>query len=357
MNNTSIFNGSVLYYPSIEFENEFAIKSALCIWDTIYRIVPETYIPNDSSEIKTAIQEGAIKNIVLNKQDLEMASEGFLDFMENIPFIPAGMDGYDVINLHRDKVDGRLYPYLLELSKKVTGDWITLSEQIVHGYMLFLANSVCRNRKISKITDNPDVFSIMGYFENDGQFDEFIYNPNAQEYYTNLVVSTLVPAGVERTDINILLKFREKTSRLRSEFRNTVCSFTDEIKDINDKEYAQDLIKKLKKDLDYSKEGLIEQSFSFIKNLVPSLISVGIPTTLTAFGTLGSQGDLFSKKTIMESCSIGAIAAISDGISKCKGWSSDTASYYVGMRSTFEDGFLRYYEPRFDRIFEEFMND
>ena len=43
---------SILYYPHIEFKNEAWVKSSLLLWDHVYRIVPENYIPNDSDEIK-----------------------------------------------------------------------------------------------------------------------------------------------------------------------------------------------------------------------------------------------------------------------------------------------------------------
>lgn len=356
-NYSSVLNSSILYYPSIEFLDDGFIKSSLCIWNTIYRIVPESYTPNDSDEIKIAVQEGVIKNINLTKSDLSIAADGFMDLITGSQFLPAGLEGYDAIDLHKDKVDARLYPYLKELAIQITGDWITLSEQVVHGYMLFLANSICQNKNIPKITDNSDVFSIMTYFENDGQFDEWVLRDNAAEYYSSIIVPTLIPAGVERTDMETILKFRDNTTKGRDEFRNAVSSFTDELKNIKDIEYAREVTENFKKSLEESKQNINETGRAIIKNLVPSFLTVGVPTQVSTLGLLGINDNPFSMLNIMKSFFIGSVAAFTDGYGKSKSWESKTASYYFGLKSTFEDGFLRIKIPRFDRIFEEFIND
>jgi hypothetical protein len=54
----------VLYYPTIEFYDEVWLKTSLCLWDKIYRIVPDSYKPKDSDEVKTAIDNGLVKNII-----------------------------------------------------------------------------------------------------------------------------------------------------------------------------------------------------------------------------------------------------------------------------------------------------
>ncbi len=49
-----------LYYPTIEFDNPLWLWSASLIWDRIYRIVPENYVPQDSRNIKELICESDI---------------------------------------------------------------------------------------------------------------------------------------------------------------------------------------------------------------------------------------------------------------------------------------------------------
>ena len=354
MDYSDLISSNILYYPSINFLDSNFLKSCLCIWDTIYRIVPDTYIPNDSEEIQIAIQAGTIKNIKLNKDDLNSAADSFMDFITGTEFLPAGLEG-DTIDLHKDKVDSRLYPYLKELSRKATGDWLTLSEEIVHGYMLFLANSICENRQMPKITDNADVFSIMTYFENEGKFNEWVQNCQAQEYYASLILPTFLPSEIDKINMETILKFREKTQEGRVEFRDSISKFADELKNIRDKEYALSLSLKLKEQMENSKQNIIDSGMSIIKSkFIPSYLSVGIPTQLTTLGVLGMQGNPFSLINIGGSFLIGAIAAFADGYSKSKSWRSKTASYYFQLKSKFGDS---YRIPRYDRIFEEFIND
>jgi uncharacterized protein YozE (UPF0346 family) len=354
MDYSALTKSNILYYPSINFRDHNFVKSCLCIWDTIYRIVPDTYIPDDSEEIEIAIQAGTIKNIQLNKRDLNIAADSFLDFITGTQFLPAGLEG-NTINLHKDKVDSRLYPYLKELSKKTTGDWLTLSEEIVHGYMFFLANSICENRQMPKITDDADVFSIMTYFENNGDFDEWVQNCQAQEYYSSLILPTFIPSEIDKINMDTILKFREKTQEGRLEFRNSISEFADELKNIQDKEYALDIVLRLKDQLENSKQNIIESGINIIKStFIPSYLSVGIPIQFTTLGLLGMQGDPFSMFKIAGTFLIGAVAAFADGYSKSKSWKSNTASYYFQLKSKFGDLCKT---PRYDRIFEEFIND
>ena len=52
---------SILYYPHIEFQNVAWVKSSLLLWNHVYRIVPEGYVPNDNDDIK------ALENLVNSK--------------------------------------------------------------------------------------------------------------------------------------------------------------------------------------------------------------------------------------------------------------------------------------------------
>ncbi|SRR6266478_3433885 len=53
---------SVLYFPSIEFRSVEWLKLALLLWDRIYRIVPPSYTPQDSYEVRVAVDAGLIVN-------------------------------------------------------------------------------------------------------------------------------------------------------------------------------------------------------------------------------------------------------------------------------------------------------
>ena len=76
MNNQS----EVLYFPSIEFYDNSWLKGALCHWDKIYRIVPPSYAPRDSDEVKEAVDAGLVESINLNEADLSDTADKFTDF-------------------------------------------------------------------------------------------------------------------------------------------------------------------------------------------------------------------------------------------------------------------------------------
>ncbi len=359
MNIQSILNENILYYPSIEFENEGWVKAALCIWENIYRIVPEGYIPNDSSEIQTAVQEGIIKNVYLSHQEIGQASERFLDFMTSITNMPAGFIGSeeDAINLNTKKINSTLYPYLRELSIRIDGDWLVLSPEIAHGYMLFLADIVSKRRNMSKITDNSSAFSVMTYFDQEANFDEWVYDRNREDYYSSIMFPTFVPGGVTRVDIDQIFQFREVTVEARAHFRNTIEEFITGIQTIESKEHAFDLAQSLESKLSSQKRTLLDIGRAKAVNLIPSLLAVGVPTTLTALGVLGLGGDPFELKRILNSAAIGAISSIANTANTIK-WKPDSASYYLKLNNRFSDGIgLDFTIPRFDKDFEEFMND
>ncbi len=68
---------TALYFPTIEFQDEEWLKSALCIWDHIDRIVPPDYVPQDTSEVRQMVDHGLIRSIKLTLNDLNDAADSF----------------------------------------------------------------------------------------------------------------------------------------------------------------------------------------------------------------------------------------------------------------------------------------
>lgn len=360
MNVRDLLNEGILYYPSIEINNLAWLKSALCIWERVYRIVPENVEPNDSPEVKMAVKEGIIRNLTLERKEITKASEDFIDFISGLTNIPAGLIGSDedVINLHKDKVDNTLYPMLKELAYQIDGDWIKLSPEIAHGYMLFLADSISKSRKLPKITDEKDVFAIIPFFEQEGNFDEWIYALDRELYYNSVIFPILLPGGVTRVEIENILRFREGTREFRNVFRKNIEEFVEEVKDIESPEYIKELAFCLKQNMDKHNKGLLERAKDFAINLIPSILAVGVPTTLTAMGVMGLAEEPFKMKNLMNSAYIGSISAMADATTKKYTWTPKSASYYLKLNSRFYDGENFDIDvPKFDKVLEEFIND
>lgn len=211
---------SVLYFPHIEIPNHNWLKATLLFWDDVRRIVPTTYHPNDSAEVRAAVDSGLVKQIALEKQDLLGVTKNFHKFMAQIPFRPHGLESNSTSLLHPEKVDATLYPLLdkYAISEK-NGGWIELPHQIVRGYMFFLSQHVAKRRKLERATDTPEAFSISSYFSEKANFHEMFMDENAPGFYASLIFEDLIPSNISDIPISEIIKISEKTKDERAIFR------------------------------------------------------------------------------------------------------------------------------------------
>ena len=354
-------SSNILYYPTIEFTDETWLKSSLCVWDKIYRIVPTSYSPNDTDNVKKAIDAGVIENIVLTEKDLSDTAEEFIKFVDTVNILPSGLDGLEPSRLHLEKVDKRVLPILKDLSIGVDVEgFLNIKPEIANLYMLYLSDAVSKRRGISKLTDNGDMFSIMHYFANDGNFNEQIYNEDAEEFSSVLALTSILPKGLEETDIEKVLQFRKETSDNRKYFKESLDSLISEITAIDDKTFTLGKVNEYISNLESNNLDLMDRVKYFVDDFQFSLLSVGLPTALTTFGLLGTmKGDIYDLKNIAGSCFIGAISAIADSSkTKRKKWKSEDAFYYHQLQNVFgnKKG-VEFTTPNFHRIYEEFIND
>ena len=352
----------ILYYPTIEFYDEAWLKSSLCFWDKIYRIVPSAYNPKDSDEVKIAIDNGLVEGIILNKKDLAQTAEMFKTYLENAGIVPAAVEGWENANvrLHPEKVDARILPILEGMAKKFDPDgFLSISEEVANIYMLFLADVVSKRRGISKLTDNGDMFAIMHYFANDANFDESICNEESTEVTSSLVISTLLPKGLEFMSIDKVIEFRKNTEDGRGKFRESIDQLVSEICSIEDEGFKKKRIIEYQDKIDKSNRNMLKQAGEVLNDFKYSLLSIGLPTTISAVSLLAGVGNAFDLTQIGKSCFIGVISALADASrSKRKSWKSSDTFYYHQMEKVFgsEKG-VRFTIPQFHRIYEEFIND
>jgi hypothetical protein len=351
---------STLYYPNIEFYDTTWLKASLLIYDKIFRIVPRSYSPIDSDEVKIAVDKNLLEDIHLNQSDLEQTAHEYEQFLSSVPVLPAAVEGYDNVRLHEEKVDDRIRPILEALSNKIDPDgFLSVSHEVANTYMLYLANVVSRRRGITKLTDDPDMFSIMHYFANNGNFDEWINNPDSKEVATSFLVPYILPKSVEFLSIDEIVKFRDKTQIAREAFKKSLDNFIDKASHVEDanflKKHADEFISKLEK----GRDSIAEQTKELAQDVMYSLISVGLPTTLTALSIFGVNSDIFALTSIGKSCFIGAVSSIADAAkSKRKEWKSSDSFYYLQLKKVFGDKTgVNISTRNYHRVFEEFIND
>ena len=351
---------ATLYYPNIEFYDSTWLKASLIIYDKIFRIVPRSYSPDDSDEVKIAVDKNLLEDIHLTKPDLEKTAEEYEQFLSSVPVLPAAVEGYENVRLHEEKVDDRIRPILEALSNKIDPDgFLSVSPEVANTYMLYLANVVSRRRGITKLTDNPDMFSIMHYFANDGNFGEWINNPDSKEVAASFLIPYILPKSIEFLSIKEIIKFRDKTQSAREAFKESLDDFIDKASHIDDldflKKHAEEFINKIEK----GRDNIADRTKEFAKDIMYSIISVGLPTTFTALSIFSAGSDIFGLVSVGKSCSIGAVASVADTARSIrKKWKSSDNFYYLQLKKVFGDKTgVKFSTWNYHRIFEEFIND
>ena len=348
---------SILYYPHIEFQNMGWLKSSLLLWDHVYRIVPESYQPQDNHEIEHAADLGIVRSVDLDENDIRGFSTEFTDFVEQLPFQPAGLEYDEIAYLHPEKVDSHLYPFLEQYA---TGEsnkgFIELPKEIVRGYMFFLANQVAGRRGLSRCTDDIYSFAVSSYFSEDANFDELLYDREAEGFYSSLILNDLLPLDIEAVPMDKIIKAISNSKDERVRFREELAKFSGELHRCESNDHAQTILNDYKQDLIKAKNEIKAAQGFLNKDDVGSVFTMGLPTSLTAYGALfGATGDPFGIYTLSSSLLIGAIAAYQD-YKKTKSLEENNcgAAYLISLDKQFS-GTGTY--PAFDRYLEEFVND
>ncbi|HYV94010.1 MAG TPA: hypothetical protein VE978_19695 [Chitinophagales bacterium] len=328
---------SILYYPTIEFQSETWVKSALLFWDKIYRIVPEGYKPEDTLEINLAKDAGLIDDIELSVEDLKKTAEEFENFCESIQWIPDGFNSSTFqVRLHSSKIDTRLKPFFTQFSKSIDREgFYRLPEKIANGYMFFLSDTVSRRRNIAKLTDSPDMFAAMSYFDMDGNFDDWITNDEASDFYSTIIIENLLPADIRSINISQIIRLNEQLVHSKKQFRVSVSQFNERLTKIEDKEFAIKEIAKFKSEMSDVNKNRIEILQSTIKELTPSLLYVGVPVGASSIieSLFAGKDDIFSfAASIGKGVILTIIASIaSAGKDIREKWTSQRSNYYLEL--------------------------
>ena len=348
---------SILYYPHIEFQNIGWLKSSLLLWDHVYRIVPNSYSPQDSRDIKQAVDSGMVRSVHLDENDTRGFSEEFMGFVEELPFKPAGLQYEEIESLHPEKIDSHLYPFLEQYA---TGQsqrgFIELPKEIVRGYMFFLSNQVASRRGLSRCTDDIYSFSVSSYFSENANFDEIIYDNEAEGFYSSLILNDLLPTNIETVSMDAILKAVGDSKDERVKFREELARFSNELHKCESNDHAQVIFNDYKQELIKAKNEIKAAQGFLNKDDKGSMFTMGVPTSLTAYSAIvGATGDPFAIYTLSSSLMIGAIAAYQD-YKKTKSLEENQcgAAYLISLDKRFSNTNKF---PHFDRYLEEFIND
>jgi hypothetical protein len=333
---------NILYYPTLEFQSETWVKASLLFWDKIYRIVPTNYTTQDSDEIKIAISNGFIEDIELTENDLRQTADKFESFCNHLKFSPAGFESstYEV-RLHTDKIDDRLKSYFKHFSYGIDGQgFFKIPQELANGYMFYLSDTVSKRRNIAKLTDNPDMYAAMIYFDGDGNFDELLCDDNNPETYTNLMIERLIPRDIQSLSMEIVINLHKELETEKREFRKLLNEFCEKLAKIEDEKTAIAEIEYFKKTFLESKMTWQEKFKSLKQETEDSLLYAGLPmfTTTTIASIYGNDTyDLIELSKGLLLTGVATIASV--GKELRKKWTAKKSNYYleIGRQLTSKD--------------------
>jgi hypothetical protein len=233
--------------------------------------------------------------------------------------------------------------------------WLELPTKIAHGYMIYLAKAVSARRNLASVTDNRDVWAIMPYFKEDANFDEVIYNSEAEGFYTSLIFTDILPANIDFVNIEKIVKFVTLRKEERRRLRTVLQSFSENLQTVSSVEHFRLVIHDYETQV-YEAKADFRKSTGFLsEDKRFFLFTVGVPMTLSILSFCNMKGDPFNPTLLAPSVFIGAVAAYMHYNKRKKQVRKDSfASYLVDID---EKLISKKAIPLYHRSFEEFMND
>jgi len=244
-----------LYYPTIEFQDYEWLWSAALLWDRIYRIVPDAYIPDDHDNIKALVDTGEI-GIPINPGDYakDIAQE-FVNKLDSENWDAAALS-YDIPNnyrrLHHDKVDVKLRELIIAKGKgENNGQWLHVPVEFAAHYMTYLANAIAEKNNLSILSDSAPAWTSSTYFKYNGEVEDFPREDLSQLLAT-VVVRDFIPDDIMSIDPKDIVKFRQKYRDERKRFMLSIKSAATQISRCKDPSVIRDQIEDIKKDIESS---------------------------------------------------------------------------------------------------------
>lgn len=347
-----------LYYPTIEFNDEDALKRSLLLWDRVFRIVPAGYSPSDSSAVREAVTANVVEDLHLDAEEKAKAAHQFLDFYAEREdprsrlVWPAGFSSESFTRLNPEKIDAKLLPLFEQLARRLTADgFLEIPHELAGGYMFYLAKVVAERRSLELLTDTSDCWTVGTYFAHQGAFTEQVHDDGADAYLANFAVDDLLPETLDGVSIEAILRFREKSHEQRAGFQMELAKLRGEISRCNNKQHARYIVSDFIKKFERAKDDYRESLRFFRKTDVCSIFSVGMPVGLSIVALPADVGaDPYSALRIGAGMLLGAVSALAAREMGDK--KKTVASYLVDA-----ERLSRTPNWMLSRKFEEFMND
>lgn len=318
-------------------------------YDNIYRIVPTNTKPDDSKDLRALLEDGAIgKSIDPTNYSIKASSE-FLAKIDGWNAAALACDTVDkqkITKLHTDKIDKRVRELFREAGFEEKNNWMHVPTAIASNYILFLANAIASNNRLSLITGDWGAWTGTSYFGLDGQIDEYIENIGKDHYNINnpesfglfsLMLKEFVPINISEIPSEKIVEFRIKRKDEISQFRLSMEELRLELASLDSLNIRIDVIRDKATRLaeaiaDYKKSADVIKANGWF-----GVALMGFPAPL-AFGQLFSIPTASAVILTSTALAIGGIFNICNTKEELRKLKRKTpASFLVEMKETFKD--------------------
>lgn len=168
-----------LYYPFIHFRDEAWLKLSALYWDDVTRIVPKSYTPRDTRDVRTLEDAGVLKrvdpgnyeqpvaelfSVLLERHAFALARrydvsqrDRWPDNLERFGVKTGRVSSRSLAFIHCSKLEPALIAQLLKQKLALPSRdrrWLGMHPAIVSAYMIALAGEISRRRGLQPSSDN-----------------------------------------------------------------------------------------------------------------------------------------------------------------------------------------------------------
>jgi hypothetical protein len=217
---------TALYYPSIAFKNAPLIKALALFYGTVFRIVPDGLIPEDSSELQPLLEDPSIGVRIDPAPYAARASDQFLRQLggwDAAALVPINEDDASYARIHAEKMDWKVRALFDQAGYRRDGDWMYVPASMASNFMLYLAKDIADANRLELVTSEWGAWTATSYFEMNGEIDLLpISDRQAQTAESafglfGLMLERLVPLNIAEIPAEMIARFRmERASEIEA---------------------------------------------------------------------------------------------------------------------------------------------
>jgi hypothetical protein len=288
-------SGISLYYPYIHITDTGWLKRSLLYWDTVRRIVPDGFQPDDNDDCYRATKE----ELLLTTSPTPYLAEAAQRFRAKIPALleevsrrgqsfevedPVAAARDQNLRIHFEKMEDHLRHFLMrEQIIQVEGPWIVSHPDVADWYMTCLATVMSEKIGSPVVTDFQRNNAIGEYLTHANPVSSERSSPRGAAMLRLRIPfpDTDATAGVPLREI---IEFREKYADQRRNLRDALEELMKDVPTISDQNDLRDHLRDKQARLDKAIQEHRGAADRFYAKTIPSVLQISVPTGPLALG-------------------------------------------------------------------------